>query len=508
MSTKILSAAIIGLNCEVVEVEADSINAMPKFIVVGLPDLAVQESRQRVRSAVKNSGFPWPRGQVTVNLAPADLKKSGPSYDLPIALAILIAGKFLHLPMDYSDALFVGELALDGHLRPVSGVLPLAIMARDQSIKKIFVPRENAAEAALIQDIEVYPVTSLAEAVLHLTGEIPIAPFQPSDSPLIEEINIPSKFDMAYVQGQEHVKRALEISAAGQHNILMSGPPGSGKTLLARSMPTILPEMTLEESLEVTKIYSVAGLLPPSEPLVKIRPFRSPHHTASGVSLVGGGAWPRPGEISLAHRGVLFLDEFPEFPRVVLDYLRQPLEDGIINISRASGTLQFPAKFVLLASMNPCPCGYHSDPEKNCTCTPMQITNYQKKISGPILDRIDIHIEVPRVDFNKLSSPEPGESSAAIRGRVNNARRRQLARFQNMKIISNAEMSSEEVRRICQTDSTTQDLLKRAVQQMRLSARAYYRILKLARTIADLASEENIKTEHVAEALQYRPKVE
>ncbi len=508
MSTKILSAAVVGLNCELVEVEADSINALPKFIVVGLPDMAVQESRQRVRSAVKNSGFPWPRGQVTVNLAPADLKKAGPAYDLPIALAILIAGKYLHLPSDYSDALFVGELALDGHLRPVSGVLPLAIMARDKEIKKIFVPADNAAEAALIQAIEVYPATSLAEVVLHLTGEIPILPFQNIAAAPDMIGDIPSKFDMAYVQGQEHVKRALEIAASGQHNILMSGPPGSGKTLLARSMPTILPEMTLEESLEVTKIYSVAGLLPPAEPLIKIRPFRSPHHTASGVSLVGGGAWPRPGEISLAHRGVLFLDEFPEFPRLVLDYLRQPLEDGIINISRASGTLQFPAKFVLLASMNPCPCGYYSDPEKNCTCTPMQIANYQKKISGPILDRIDIHIEVPRVDFNKLSAIEPGESSSAVRARVNAARRRQLERFQNMKIISNAEMSSEEVRRVCQTDSATQELLKNAVQQMRLSARGYYRILKLARTIADLANEENIKIEHVAEALQYRPKVE
>ncbi len=369
-------------------------------------------------------------------------------------------------------------------------------------------PAENAAEAALIKDIEVYPASCLAEVVLHLTGEVPLTAFEGQDISFHEILDVPSKFDMAFVQGQEHVKRALEIAAAGEHNILMSGPPGSGKTLLARSMPTILPEMALEESLEVTKIYSVAGLLPASEPLIRTRPFRSPHHTASGVSLVGGGTWPRPGEISLAHRGVLFLDEFPEFPRVILDYLRQPLEDGIINISRAAGTLQFPAKFILLASMNPCPCGYHSDPEKNCTCTPMQIANYQKKISGPILDRIDIHIEVPRVDFNKLSDNTLSEASTVIRARVNAARHRQLERFQNMKLVSNSEMSSEEVRRVCVVDSATQDLLKRAVQQMRLSARAYYRILKLARTIADLSAEEKIKTEHVAEALQYRPKVE
>src|SRR3990167_4888608 len=508
MSTKILSAAVIGLNCELVEVEADSINAIPKLIIVGLPDLAVQESKQRVRSAVKNSGFPWPRGQITVNLSPADLKKAGPAYDLPIALAILIAGKHLHFSGDYDQAIFVGELALDGHLRPVSGILPLAIMARDLQIKKRFVPETNAAEAALINNLEVYPASSLAQVVLHLTGEVHIALFTQSALPLAEEISIPSKFDMAFVQGQEHVKRALEIAAAGQHNILMSGPPGSGKTLLARSMPTILPEMTLEESLEVTKIYSVAGLLPSNEPLVRSRPFRSPHHTASGVSLVGGGAWPRPGEISLAHRGVLFLDKFAEFSRQVLENLRQPLEDGIIHVSRAASNLSFPAKFVLIAATNPCPCGYLGDQEKNCVCSSAQIINYKKKISGPILDRIDLHIEVPRIKFDKLASDIDGENSANIKARVESARLEQTERFKNTDFITNSEMSSAAVKHFCQVDSASTNLLHRAVDQLHLSARGYFRVLKVSRTIADLAGEQKILTPHIAEALQYRPRVE
>jgi len=510
MSTKIYSAAVIGLSCELVEVEADVVPNLPKFYIVGLPDVAVKESKQRVRSAIKNSGLTWPRGQINVNLAPADLKKAGPAYDLPIALSILIADSKLKLNPEDDRSIFVGELGLDGHLRPINGILSIAIMARDKKIKKIFLPKQNAPEASLIQGIEVYPIDSLSQIFLHLRQEKLIDNYK--DGFNLDQFENKnkwnSKYDMAFIKGQEHVKRALEIAAAGQHNILMTGPPGSGKTLLARTMPTILPQMTIEESLEVTRIYSVAGILPGNKPLMDERPFRSPHHTASGVSLVGGGTWPKPGEISLAHRGVLFLDEFPEFPRSVLDSLRQPLEDGIINISRAAGTLQFPAKFILLASMNPCPCGFYNDPDRDCSCTQMQINNYQRKISGPLMDRIDIHIQVPRINFEKLSGEDAGEKSAKIRQRVNQARSRQTNRFKNMKLVNNSEMSSNEVRNICLIDSHSRDMLKNAVEQLHLSPRAYHRILKLSRTIADLGQSEKIEKQHIAEALQYRPRVE
>ncbi len=506
MSSKILSAAVIGLDAEIIEVEADTGGGdMGTFKIVGLPDTAVSESRERVRSAINNSIARLTRNKITVNLAPADIRKYGPSYDLPIAISVLIKTKNLKVADDLNSMIFVGELALNGNVRPINGVLSIAHRAIAKKIKSLFVPAENASEAKLVGDIDVYPVKSLRQLVEHLEkrSEIEAMPKRKFDFS-----NAPIQFDMAHIRGQEHVKRAMEIAAAGAHNMLMSGPPGSGKTLIARTMPSILPDLTLSEALEITKIYSVAGQLPTDTSLITSRPFRSPHHTASGVALVGGGTWPRPGEISLAHRGVLFLDEFGEFPRAVLENLRQPLEDGIIHVSRAAGNLSFPAKFVMVTAMNPCPCGFLTDPDKNCTCSPTQMINYRKKISGPILDRIDLHIEVPRIDFEKLSSTKGGEKSECIKKRVESARDRQRERFQNTDYISNSEMSSEAVKKYCPVDQTSQQLLKNAVEQMHLSARAYFRVLKLSRTIADLENKESIAPAHIAEALQYRPKME
>ncbi len=504
MLSKTKSCAVIGLNCEEVEVEVDISPGLGNIVVVGLPDTAVQESKERVRSAIKNSEVNYPTTRITINLAPADIRKEGPAYDLPIAIGILLASK--QIDKISSQDLFVGELALDGSLRHTNGILPIALFAKENNYQRIFVPEADKMEAGLVEGISIIPIKNLSELIQFLNGKKEITPLDTVEIEN-EKYENHSSVDMSFIKGQEHVKRALEIAASGSHNILMSGPPGTGKTLLARAVPTILPKITKKEALEITKIYSVAGLLPKSKPLITTRPFRTPHHSASAPALVGGGTFPKPGEISLAHRGVLFLDELPEFPRAILENLRQPLEDGVVTISRAQGTLSFPAQFTLIASMNPCPCGYLNDPDHDCTCSPSQIIKYQKKISGPLLDRIDLYVEVPRIKFEKLSSENLEESSSEIQKRVEDTRKIQEKRFQGKRIISNSEMNSENVKKFCQVEKEALELLKTAVSQFNLSARAYYKILKISRTIADLEKKEKIESPHIAEALQYRPKI-
>jgi magnesium chelatase family protein len=504
MYASLYSASVFGIGAFPVHIETHLENAVPMFLMVGLPDSAVKESRERVSAAIKNSELPFPLKRITVNLAPADIRKEGSGFDLPIALGIITA--MGHLDQEaLDDTVFIGELALDGELRPIHGALSIALMAKEQGIKRIVMPKDNAEEAGLVEAVEIIPISSLQEAISFLRNEVAIPPHQSSIEGLFEQVHSLG-IDFGDIKGQEQVKRAFEVSASGGHNLILVGPPGSGKTMIAKRLPGILPPMTMEEALETTKIHSVAGQLPKGIPLVTMRPFRSPHHTISDAALVGGGMGVvKAGEISLAHHGVLFLDELPEFARNVLEVLRQPLEDRSISISRTKMSVEYPANFMLICSMNPCPCGHFGNPHQQCTCTTQQIQRYMGRISGPLLDRIDIHVDVPAVRYRDLSDARRGESSQLVRERVIKAREKQRTRFSERKdLFKNADMLAADIRMWCALDSPSSDLLNKAMNSLGLSARAYDRILKVSRTIADLADSEQIKIEHVSEAVQYR----
>jgi magnesium chelatase family protein len=501
MLARVLSSAVIGIDAYVVEVEVDISKGLPNFSTVGLPEGAVRESKERVRASIKNSGYDFPSDRITVNLAPADVKKEGSAFDLPMAIGILsatglIPGNMLH------DYLILGELSLDGLIRPVKGALPIAVAAKELNMKGIFLPAENATEAAAVEGIDIYPVEVLSQVVEALTGVSGLKAFHADPEELFDNPDIET--DLSDVLGQENVKRAMEIAAAGGHNMLMIGTPGAGKTMLAKRFHTILPELGFHEALETSKVYSVMGLMPRGFGLIRTRPFRAPHHTISDAGLIGGGQNPKPGEVSLAHNGVLFLDEVPEFKKNVLEVLRQPMEDRYVTITRASSTVTYPANFMLVAAMNPCPCGFFGDPKRECVCSFPQIQRYRSKISGPLMDRIDLHTEVPAVQYKDLSSKDIGRSSKDILKQVKKARDIQADRFQRMKIFKNADMGSRQIRKFCEVDSASEVLLEKAMDRLGFSARAYSRILKIARTIADLEGRPEIKSDHIAEAIQYR----